>query len=354
MSDLDFEELENAVNSLKSQSQKTDESTEAQGPANPVSTENSSATSPVAPVTPPAATVPQTPAPAIRRTTGRFMDVVPPSSASRGMSSKFSQQPVSRPVVRDSGLLQPIAAPEANSVAPSETAAPVNEPELSVVAEEELTSAIDASPAPMQSPFLTDVEVDKRPLGSTNDSFAESGETAPSPAVEIISADVSPSLEQPTDDGSAAEVASTPDASLSPESSDSWATEIDERVAPEVDVETEVIPPEMSPEIIALESSDDNTAASQESVAPQTPESAPSSQTQPAGNPATPGDIVPQYTPSATESPQPSAIFDTASEVPQQLSHPEHKKSGWMVLVWILLLVIVGVGGGVAAWYFLA
>ena len=361
MSDIDFEELDKAVNSLMNQQVGTPDMVTSPTPVESSDTNTAPlaptvSPRPVAPVdttpvperpapdmsarfaapTVTASTPPPTPlsttehspasapapiapvpavAPAIRRSTGKFMDVVVPPVKTRSAPTKAAPE---KPVARDTGVIAPMTEV---STQPIDAVAPV----VSV----DDTAPNVSSSEPMQSPFLTGVTVDKRPLGDLNDS---------------------------------------PDFSYSPDApvADPWVTETEEG-APSADV----IPPELSADVVALESeasimgmTNTDEPAAVELSEPQPDVSVPSPQPEPlAEEPAVesapqlsgPGDIVPQYAPETAASPEPSAIFDAASEeVPQQLSHPEHKKSGWMVFVWILLLIVVGVGGGIAAWYFLA
>jgi len=45
------------------------------------------------------------------------------------------------------------------------------------------------------------------------------------------------------------------------------------------------------------------------------------------------------------------ALYDTAAQAGSPLQHPAKKKSGWMVVLWILLLIVVGVGGALALYF---
>lgn len=93
----------------------------------------------------------QTAAPAMRRNGGRFMDVVHPSSDMRTRSN----EPVN---------IQPLA-PE-KSAGPVESAAPATPapPNSPLTAELEFEETWQA---PLDSPFLPDAQVQKRPLGTS-------------------------------------------------------------------------------------------------------------------------------------------------------------------------------------------
>lgn len=345
MSELDFEELDKAVSSLMGQAQPSDEPADDQSVTEtPVYELNFSSNDSTPQINDTQADEAPLPSPNIRRTSGRFMDVMPPSSASRGVSSEAVRQPTTRANVRDGGLVQPISAPE-NVVAETPV---VTEPEQYSDIENKPAQTDEASLAPMQSPFLTDIEVDKRPLGSLGDVLepgAEADSLDQTPDFGVTSGQTESQLIE--DSQVVAEPVNAEEIAVS---SNTWVTESDERVSSDVTV----VPPEMSPEVMALESAGETGVAdAQESIINSVAET---SQPEPKATkqPATPGDIIPQYTPGVADSPEPSAIFDVASEVPEQLNHPERKKSGWSVVMWIFILILVGIGVGIGAWFFFA
>ena len=346
MSELDFEELDKAVNSLMGQAQTSDEPADNQSTAdNTPVYELNFASNDSTPQVSDTQTDKAPSSPTIRRSPGRFMDVVPPSSASRGISSKAVQQPAVRSNVRDSGLLQPISTPE-EVVTETPT---VTEPEQSLDVENNSTQADGAASTPMQSPFLTDIEVDKRPLGGLGDALELDTEVGNLGQESDLDATFS---QTETQSSEGIQVTSKPiDDVETTVSGDTWVTESDERVSPD----TVVIPPEMDPEVMALESAGDTGTMvdARESVTTPVAETS-QPESRPANQPSTPGDIVPQYTPGVADSPEPSAIFEVASEVPEQLNHPERKKSGWSVVLWIFILILIGIGAGIGAWFFLA
>ena len=68
--------------------------------------------------------------------------------------------------------------------------------------------------------------------------------------------------------------------------------------------------------------------------------------------PTGPTSIPQQYQEEKSTGDQPSgSIYDTDS-YHQPLAHPAKTKSGWLWIIWILLLLIVS-GGGAVALYFL-
>ena len=325
MSDIDFEELDKAVNSLMGQAGVPAEPSAVPTPVDATPPPSQ----PVEPAVPVASSsLDDTPSPIVnRRATGRFMDVIPSS----GRSAQSRPVP-SAAASREAAPLQPPVASEPTFVdTPSlvPTPVPTEQPEEEPVDQFIETGATDepvvAEAAPLSSPFLEGVEIDKRPLGST-----------PTTAVEAPEEVNTMAMPDPIDFSQ--ESTAVTEAS----ESDPWASESEPDVAPVVE---EPLQPELHPEILAVE-----TMAVEVEVLP--------AQSEPAMEPTVsaplaPGDIAPQYSAAPTDTPEPSAVFDAASEVPQPLNHPAKKKSGWSVVLWILLMVIVGAGGGVAVWYFL-
>ncbi|MDO5343746.1 MAG: hypothetical protein Q4F02_02475 [Candidatus Saccharibacteria bacterium] len=67
------------------------------------------------------------------------------------------------------------------------------------------------------------------------------------------------------------------------------------------------------------------------------------------------GDVPQQYQAADDIAPQPEPMFDAAASQPaaEELEHKEKKSSGWGVFFLIILCALVGVAGGVAAHFFL-
>ena len=65
-----------------------------------------------------------------------------------------------------------------------------------------------------------------------------------------------------------------------------------------------------------------------------------------------PASIQPQYKeePSSTKQ-EHAAIYDTDT-YHKPLAHPAKKKSGWLWVLWIILLLALGAGGAAALYYF--
>lgn len=220
MSDIDFDEIDKAVNSAVvddafSPGAQTTASVEPPAPSDALPPREQQAE--VATVAPPAAVSP----PAIRRSSGRFMDVVHPSSDMRtpSVAAPVSVRPLfaPRPEV---AALSPVAE---ESTAPPTATAPdpsanmaiktpelpeesteldfedevkkvftSNEPPLAPNDSEERTD----SPAQYVSPFLENTNVEKRPLGAR----ADIGNELPSPQPDESLPLSTDSANEPADD----------------------------------------------------------------------------------------------------------------------------------------------------------
>lgn len=397
MKELDFDELDRAVNSLmegvpkdKQSPQPFEDSKDTTLTISPTleqdakpdfakvnvqAGQSAAATQPVPSTPSSSVTVPaRTPAataPASRRG-GRFMDVVHPSSDMKQPTAP------SRPVSREGVTIAPSVsvpttpaveppAPEAPAVKPTEdpsatTTEPASEwpdpldmadfkkePEPAEITpadnpeendkKEEKSSTEPA--APLTSPFLADAKVEKRPLGGA-------------PAVS------DDDLLTPEDINDDAFTTSDPNDQLpaDPEKLDT------------------PLPEELRSDLVAIESgahmeqhaenSASDVPVEKEIKEEDKKDTAPEEEKKPAGLPPAskeatsetapastgPTSIAQQYKEEPSSGDQSNgAIYDTDT-YHQPLEHPVKKKSGWMWVVWILLILLVGAGGG-AALYFL-
>lgn len=348
MKDLDFDELDRAVSSLMS-----DKNSPAPGtPSTPSQADTLSEVDSLSASVPPSPSQssvvetpsprPSRPAPPAARRPGRFMDVV----------AVRKDAAVSRPVSRQGVAVQPVASPPApEPVAPIEATAP---PEVSATPSSssadwpdplELASAestkqstlgepdfpsVMAEPRepasspeekglvdePLSSPFLPDAKVEKRPLGSaaltsTETALMVEDENAQLPA---LPKDVEPALPEElhgdvvsieADDSTTnpAQHLKSPSESSTPESK-----------------KDETLPREVKPVVTVTE----------------------------AAMPSGPTSIAQQYKEEPTTGDTKNgAIYDTDS-YHQPISHPAKKKSGWGWVLWIILILVVGAGGGAA------
>ena len=369
MKDLDFDELDQAVNSLMTGIPKTpapqdDKATEKTLTITPTLSDNER---------PSFATLEQTASKAgteidaaeasmgpsasanplaARRTSGRFMDVVHPSS-----DMKINNRPV---VSREGIQLNPIAPrpaatisqptrePEVTTASPEQSPdvtmqkpevnawpdpidmVSIEEPEATlpveqvapVVAEVATPDEIN-EPLPLQTPFLTDTKVEKRPLGAF--------------AVDQVASDTSEAVETATDTLAEDQTStdSSPAVSQEPAATD--------------------LPDELQHALIKIES-DNEAEVSQDEPSPEKIVPAPS-YAAPIVTPAPaavsgPASIQPQYKeePSSTKQ-EHAAIYDTDT-YHKPLAHPAKKKSGWLWVLWIILLLALGAGGAAALYYF--
>ena len=150
MNDIDFEELDRAVSSaLGPDAGKTPAATaEAPAPATPAP----------APTPPPVPT-PASASPAARRSSGRFMDVVHPSSDMRSGGGSTQSRPLEVPP-------RPASTPvpdEGTQETPSTQGSSFQWPDPLDMAESPKT---ESGSEPQGSPFMNTEKIEKRPLGA--------------------------------------------------------------------------------------------------------------------------------------------------------------------------------------------
>lgn len=327
MTDIDFDELDKAVNSLMQQhdekeAEETEPSESIEVPADDTPS------------------IPSLSSPATKRATGRFMDVMHPSS---DMMSNHPPQPRASHV----GIsIQPSvdvrsSSDEEENVDPAVELVIETAPQVDLSEQDHLDTTVaslmadelrDTQTSPLESPFVQGAVVDKRPLGITLSDDTQSQGSINQPT---LSGESSSGVE-PTQS-----VQAIQDTEIS-QVQDAWAQEDsgDQLV-------TEPLVPELDKDLMALESSDPLTV--EEPVEEKSNLSVPTSSSS-----ITPlaGDILQQYTADFDSEAEPVPMYDAASSSPE-LAHKEKKKSGWLTVIMIVLLLIVGAGGGAAAWYFL-
>jgi hypothetical protein len=277
MQDIDFDELDRAVNSTLDPKPQADVKAVSDSFA-----VNVSRPEPSTPSTPPAA----------RRSSGRFMDVVHPSSDMRSSSTLERSAPrppepreetPKAPEAKDTSWPDPLDFHGFKDDEPAES------PAVSDSKEKELST-------PLESPFLSDAKVEKRPLGA-------------------FSTNETPALEPPS----------------------------------------QPTPPVEGKEELLLEASDEalllaHIEAHEEPLKPEiVPEATPAPVEE---EPIGPTSITQQYKEQPSTTDQPSgAIYDTEA-YHQPLAHPVKKKSGALVIVWIIALILVGAGVGAGVYFF--
>jgi hypothetical protein len=383
MKELDFDELDKAVNSLMTNVPKTAASTPDEpkektleiastlpGDEKPSLDKLGDATAKViapAPVSSVSTPVSR-PAPATRRG-GRFMDVVHPSADMKKSTvpprTSVFRQGVTIAPSDSASAPRPLEVPSAPLVMPSAPAAPprsVEVPERTApksdwpdplemanfedetapepaVAEEPVVQPVESTlpseSAPLISPFLPDTKVDKRPLGGA-------------PASSDDEPDHTPVLEKEAGELTT----SDPKAQL---------PALPEDVAPE-------LPEELQTDLIAIEADTSHQHALEAKDEPthekeKKPELIPKEEApkkQPLQTPpedekllmAGPTSIPQQYREEPSTGDQESgAIYDTDT-YHQPLAHPAKKKSGWLWVLWIVIILVLGAGTGAALYFF--
>lgn len=348
MTELDFDELDKAVNSLMG---------DKNMPAKPQSTPLSVSTTPsepapktaapVAPASPSSPPVARPTPPAARRG-GRFMDVVP--ATRKEPTSSVSRQgttvqpapsfvpPVTSNTPKVTGDTPPSLQKDVTSSASSPITTDWPDPiELAGVKKEETTASdegipdtstegalaakkepeVSLQPEPLSSPFLPDAKVEKRPLGmGLSDSAGEVMVEDENTQLPALPKDVEPAL-----------------------------------------------PEELHGDVVSIEADDSTTDPSKHTVIHEEPVTVPKKSTEApkskipevtvteATTPSGPGSIPQQYKEEPSSGDQKNgAIYDTDS-YHQPLSHPAKKKSGWGWVVWILVILLVGAGGGAALYF---
>jgi len=358
MQDIDFDEIDRAVSSV------TNPGREPSAPVNDVPASN------------PAISSHGTPSLAARRSSGRFMDVVHPSSDMRPhapAAATFRREEVNVPTERTEVPARPEVAPVVPSVeafapapviepvveqAPARSAfhwpdpidmadttpvapvvttpEPVVEPvavpspvvSAPIVEDVPAVSAEDAFATSLESPFLTNAKVEKRPLGAF--SFNESD----LPLIDDF----------PHQPGAATDAVPTVAGTTVED-----ATELDEEILLlEADNEEPDAPEEPNlTSDVSVESVDTAVVPVETETALPTPSPTPVDDA-----PVGPTSITQQYKEHPSTDAQTSgAIYDTAT-YHQPLAHPAKKGSSFLIVVWILALILVGAGIGAAVYFF--
>jgi len=405
MKDIDFDELDKAVNSLMGKNSQKDTNIPAAPPVNEpdmpltaapmspgtIKPKSEVATNPdTQPVITPSQPVSQSQAtsparsgmPASRRS-GRFMDVVPKKAAQQPPSRPASREGVAiapRPDVEPSTVssapavslpIQPTTpvsstpeskpiTPEADApvsdwpdpidmhsfAKPKETPAPAATPvseksepeEMPIKQPEEEKQPVDQ---PLSSPFLPGAKVEKRPLGS-----AASMVPMIAPEHELQTA---------APDDSAAQLPAKPsDVKEPPEEfrGDLMQVEADTHMGVPKTDQTHPIDEEpenekiVAPDLTTQEKSSkiEEMPESTETSVPEEEKTSPEAHV---GRISIPQQYKEQPSTGEKES---GAIYDTDT-YHQPLAHPAKKKSGWLWVLWIVLILIVGAGAGVALYF---
>ena len=304
-----------------------------------------------------------------KRPHGRFMDVVHPSS-----KSKLVQQRKMTPNASTSGLGGQSGADSANKDDSANLADKgIRRPSmiggsnnLNNIHSNENNSSVDApTSANPEKSLLSSakkrVVLPQNPEGKTNDSSdtatpvqSKSESTAPvSPFISNVEVEKRP-LGTPaaaTDDANygGAAIAKNDDhkkslANYTPRKLDVPEDDSDDEVEPGGDVG---LPPEFSADVMAAEEAD---VSSLDAAVDDIKAAEQRASKKPSDN----DDASPRHSPKkASTEPEPKPMFDAASRTSKNFDPKEESKSGWLTVLLILLFLAIGVAGGAAAYFLL-
>ncbi len=304
-----------------------------------------------------------------KRPHGRFMDVVHPSS-----KSKLVQQRKMTPNTSKAGLGDQSGADSVNKDDSANLADKgVRRPSmigggnnLNNIHSSESSSSVDTSTSANPEKSLLSsakkrVVLPQNPEGKTNDSSdvatpvqSKSESTAPvSPFISNVEVEKRPlgtpaAATDDTNDGGAA-TAKNDDhkkslANYTPRKLDVPEDDLDDEVEPGGDVG---LPPEFSADVMAAEEAD---VSSLDAAVDDIKAAEQRASKKPSDN----DDASPRHSPKkdSTE-PEPKPMFDAASRTSKNFDPKEESKSGWLTVLLILLFLAIGVAGGAAAYFLL-
>ena len=304
-----------------------------------------------------------------KRPHGRFMDVVHPSS-----KSKLVQQRKMTPNTSKVGLGDQSGTDSANKDDSTNLADKgVRRPSmigggnnLNNIHSSESSSSVDTSTSANPEKSLLSsakkrVVLPQNPEGKTNDSSnvatsvqSKSESTAPvSPFISNVEVEKRPlgtpaAATDDANDGGAA-TAKNDDhkkslANYTPRKLDVSEDDPDDEVEPGGDVG---LPPEFSADVMAAEEAD---VSSLDAAVDDIKAAEQRASKKPSDN----DDASPRHSPKkASTEPEPKPMFDAASRTSKNFNPKEESKSGWLTVLLILLFLAIGVAGGAAAYFLL-
>jgi hypothetical protein len=336
MSDFDFDEIDKAVNSALQTD--TDASAAPVVQPEPVKTQAQEDIS----QEPPVEKADESSPPATRRSSGRFMDMVHPSSDMRSRTNGDASRNESTAFIPPSPIPETIASNEPTAPRPTLTPAePVAPPRF----EEPVSSEWNV---PLETPFLPDAKVEKRPLGGYGTPPEQQLLDEPEDELKLEASD-EPLLEAQTEttpNDFASQMSSMIEAH-DKEMANSLTEESPLETEDSVVAEEQPVSEEIETEIVEVEP----VVAPIEGTPTPAPVSPSPSPPKPTPELTGPTSIAQQYTEQpGVEQPQ-GAIYDTEN-YHQALVHTDKKRSGILPIIWILLLVIFGGAAGVGFYFF--
>ena len=358
MKDLDFDEIDRAVNSVITSTPTNDENTETDSNnLNNEQTENSEQK---------VNNIPSTPAVPLarRRSSGQFMDVVHPSSDMRrlplmmpkrasesvinsGSNDNTKNEPQSftipEPNVEDHGSADSSVQPSntwpdpidfsnsKNGITPDNSLTKTNEnnddedDDINRISDDIHKELNPQAEAPLDSPFISGTKVEKRPLGTfSNESSVQSMEQP----------EKNEASDKPYETNKEDNTEYSDDSNIKPSLPAELQDDLLKIESNESVVNQEIPKVDEEPVEQPLETKLEET----KSVETQSTETQPSNQSS----------IPQQYKEQPSTGDQNSgAIYDTNS-YHKALAYPMKKKSGWILVLWISIIIILGAGAGAA------
>lgn len=352
MKDLDFDEIDRAVNSTNTGRLANTDSPKdtAQQPEPVIKPQDPSMSQPTL---------------AGRRSSGQFMDVVHPSSNMRKPTMIVPERPTIQQSkdTQNIAKLAPVNEPGANSETPIQAEIPKDENrqsepieinELKKVATENESESNDAKSEE------EDADIDKISQEITEELNGKSDEALDTPFIAGTKVEKRPL-------GAFSAEQSNPDEQIAPNNQVEKQTGVGEEETKETDIDKS-IPEELQDKLLKIESNDVSTdiiqsnnkatfekPAAEEKVElkPEpTPETKPVTaiNNQPS-KPIEATSINQQYKEQPSTGDQHSGpIYDTDA-YHKALVHPPKKKSSWIWILWIFILIIAGAASGAALYY---
>lgn len=372
MKDLDFDELDRAVNSLITNIPGSASSNDvASAPsAGSVAQEQPSSIGSTAFTTNARQTIQNSPSVG-RPSTGRFMDVVHPSSDMRSslvMPERTSNQnrvisnnlPMTQPDNLPVEIEEPSVPAKINNNWPDpieynhdsnnnvSEADKKDDDDIDQISNDITNSMNQQSNNPLESPFLTGTKIEKRPLGAFSDSAATLVEPQPTMVALPTSSPADQSDEIPetlpinTDSSSETSLPAELQGDLLSIESGDDTNQIDQSIDMPDDNNQMVSEPDTAEQSLNVIPVDNSSSNEKETVSQ-------ASETTPVVPVAT--SIQQQYKEQPNTGDQNNgAIYDTQNY--HKAVAPVKKKSGLMWILWVFILLIVGVAAGAAVYFF--